>query len=82
MNIFLFNLQKRLVNECLSQNKNSNSYHVLKGEPELARASASFKSIMKAIKNEGQGFFLEYQNLAKEEVHDTPPAKLGKCGLE
>ena len=37
-----------------------NNYHVLKGEPELARASASFKSIMKSIKNEGQGFFLEY----------------------
>ena len=48
------------------------SYHVLKGEPELARALASFKSIMKAIKNEGQGFFLEYETLAKEKVHDTP----------
>jgi len=51
-----------------------NSYHVLKGEPELARASASFKSIIKVIKNEGQGFFLNTEIWRKKKfmIHPQP----------
>lgn len=43
----------------------------LKGEPSLARSAASFKSIIKAINDEGQGFLLEYQNLQVESEANT-----------
>lgn len=46
-------------------------YHVLKGEPGLARAVVSFKSIIKAINEEGRGFLLEYQNLQAESEANT-----------
>ena len=40
-----------------------NRYHVLKGESELLRAATSFKSVLKAMRDEGQVFLLEYQML-------------------
>lgn len=38
----------------------SKGIHVLRGDPALARAAASFISVMKAIQAEGQGFIVDY----------------------
>lgn len=39
---------------------------VLRDEPTLSRTTASFKTVCKALLDEGHGFFLECKELVKE----------------
>lgn len=40
---------------------------ILRGDPALCKGTVSLKTIIKALQNEGEGYYIEYYHLAKED---------------
>lgn len=48
------------------------SGHIIRGDPELSTAQASWKAVLKALQGERMGFYAEYQKEQEETTSETP----------